>query len=223
MQNVEILHATLYSGRHEAALEHFAAIIACPSSPSYYQAFYLQQFLDCVTATTEAKVWSGVLLKDSAQPVLQRACCGALWAESWAILQGCLGVAEGLNSRLSTSRVFCEAQKAIRHLSSHIAGLRKDCHGEPWPWAEYTLSLEALHCSQAVLKALALGLQGSAPVLELPLPGIDASRVRVHSDDQVCHAGAESRALPEEDWRLLEAPLMAGTRPACQLLRNLAM
>ena len=57
-------------------------------------------------------------------------------------------------------------------------------------------------------------------MLELPLPGIDASRVRVHSDDQVCHAGAESRALPEEDWRLLEAPLMAGTLPACQLLRS---
>ena len=56
-------------------------------------------------------------------------------------------------------------------------------------------------------------------MLELPLPEIDASRVRVHSDDQVCHAGAESRALPEEDWRLLEAPLMAGTLPACQLLK----
>ena len=87
----------------------------------------------------------------------------------------------------------------------------------PWPWAEYNLSLEALHCSHAVLRALPLGLQGSAPVLELPLPGIDASRVRVHSDDQVCHAGAESRALPEEDWRLLEAPLLAGTLPACRL------
>ena len=57
-----------------------------PSSPPYYQAFYLQQFLDCVTATTEVKVRFGVLLKDSAQPVLQRAFRGALWAESWAIL-----------------------------------------------------------------------------------------------------------------------------------------
>ena len=51
-----MLSWTLHSGRHEAALEHFAAIIACPSSPAYWQAFYLQQFLDCVNATTEAKV-----------------------------------------------------------------------------------------------------------------------------------------------------------------------
>ena len=80
-----------------------------------------------------------------------------------------------------------------------------------------------MQCSQAVIKALALLLQGRVPVLELPLPELDASRVRVHSNDQVCHAGAESRALPEEDWRLLEAPLMAGTFPACQPHRGLAM
>ena len=46
----------LESGRHEAALQHFAAIIACPNSPGYWQAFYLQQFLDCVTATKESQV-----------------------------------------------------------------------------------------------------------------------------------------------------------------------
>ena len=46
----------LESGRHEAALRHFAAIIACPNSPAYWQAFYLQQFLDCVAATEESQV-----------------------------------------------------------------------------------------------------------------------------------------------------------------------
>ena len=46
----------LESGRHEAALRHFAAIIACPSSPAYWQAFYLQQFLDCVRTTAKSQV-----------------------------------------------------------------------------------------------------------------------------------------------------------------------
>ena len=53
-------------------------------------------------------------------------------------------------------------------------------------------------------------MQGKAPVLDLVLPGLDAGKVRIHSDDQICHANAEARALPEEDWRLLEAPLLAG-------------
>ncbi len=47
-------------------------------------------------------------------------------------------------------------------------------------------------------------------MLELVLPELDAGKIRIHSDDQVCHANAEARALPEEDWRLLEAPLLAG-------------
>lgn len=46
----------LESGRHNAALQHFAAIIACPNSPAYWQAFYLQQFLDCVKATAQSQV-----------------------------------------------------------------------------------------------------------------------------------------------------------------------
>ena len=50
-------------------------------------------------------------------------------------------------------------------------------------------------------------------MLELVLPGLDAGKIRIHSDDQVCHASAEARALPEEDWRLLEAPLLAGAAP----------
>ena len=47
-------------------------------------------------------------------------------------------------------------------------------------------------------------------MLELVLPELDAGKIRIHSDDQICHANAEARALPEEDWRLLEAPLLAG-------------
>lgn len=46
----------LDSGRHRDALQHFAAIIACPSSPAYWQAFYLKQFLDCVRATVQSQV-----------------------------------------------------------------------------------------------------------------------------------------------------------------------
>ena len=46
----------LEAGRHDAALQHFAAIIACPNSPAYWQAFYLQQFLDCVKATAQSQV-----------------------------------------------------------------------------------------------------------------------------------------------------------------------
>lgn len=46
----------LDSGRHEAALEHFAAITACPASPPHWQAFYLKQFLDCVRATAQSRV-----------------------------------------------------------------------------------------------------------------------------------------------------------------------
>ncbi len=46
----------LETGRHDAALQHFAAIIACPNSPAYWQAFYLKQFLDCVTATEGSQV-----------------------------------------------------------------------------------------------------------------------------------------------------------------------
>ncbi len=48
----------LDSGRHHDALHHFAAIIACPSSPAYWQAFYLKQFLDCVRATVQSQVRS---------------------------------------------------------------------------------------------------------------------------------------------------------------------
>lgn len=66
-----------------------------------------------------------------------------------------------------------------------------------------------LHAACCLKRPLNL-LQGEAPVLELLLPGLDAGKISIHSDDQICHANAESRALPEEDWRLLEAPLLAG-------------
>ena len=72
-------------------------------------------------------------------------------------------------------------------------------------WARAVL-LHAACC----LKRPVILLQGEAPVLELLLPGLDAGKISIHSDDQICHANAESRALPEEDWRLLEAPLLAG-------------
>ena len=52
--------------------------------------------------------------------------------------------------------------------------------------------------------------QGRAPVLALPLPEVDCARLAVHADSQVCHAGAESRAQPEELWHGLEAPLLSG-------------
>ena len=54
--------------------------------------------------------------------------------------------------------------------------------------------------------------QGEAPLLELPLPEVDAERLGVHCDDEVCHAGPASRAQPEELWRALEAPLLSGAR-----------
>ncbi len=53
-------------------------------------------------------------------------------------------------------------------------------------------------------------LQGEPPVLDLPLPEVDAANVVVACNDQVCHAGAAARALPDEAWRRLEAPLLPG-------------
>ena len=53
-------------------------------------------------------------------------------------------------------------------------------------------------------------LQGEPPVLDLPLPEVDAANVVVVCDDQVCNAGAGARALPDEAWRRLEAPLLPG-------------
>ena len=55
-------------------------------------------------------------------------------------------------------------------------------------------------------------VQGHPPLLDLPLPEVDAARVVVLCDDQVCHAGAAARALPDEAWRRLEAPLLPGER-----------
>lgn len=49
-------------------------------------------------------------------------------------------------------------------------------------------------------------------MLDLPLPEVDAAHVAVLCDDQVCHAGAAARALPDEAWRRLEAPLLPGER-----------
>jgi hypothetical protein len=59
--------------------------------------------------------------------------------------------------------------------------------------------------------------QGEAPLLELPLPEVDAQRLAVHCDDEVCHAGPAARAQPEELWRALEAPLLAGVATALPL------
>ena len=53
-------------------------------------------------------------------------------------------------------------------------------------------------------------LQGEPPVLDLPLPEVDAANAVVACDDQVCHADAAARTLPDEAWRRLEAPLLPG-------------
>jgi hypothetical protein len=53
-------------------------------------------------------------------------------------------------------------------------------------------------------------MQGSAPVLDLQLPDVDAEHVIVQCDDQICHANATSRAQPEDLWRSLEGPLLSG-------------
>jgi len=61
-------------------------------------------------------------------------------------------------------------------------------------------------------------LQGEPPELDLPLPEVDAARVAATCDDQVCYADAAARALPDEAWRRLEAPLLPGAPQAgaCQ-------
>lgn len=53
-------------------------------------------------------------------------------------------------------------------------------------------------------------LQGQVPVLDLPLPELDAEHVIVQCDDEVCHANAASRAQPEDVWRPLEGALLSG-------------
>lgn len=65
-------------------------------------------------------------------------------------------------------------------------------------------------CQGVTEVPLLAAAQGRAPVLELPLPEVDCGRLAVHADAQVCHAGAESRAQPEELWHGLEAPLLSG-------------
>lgn len=52
--------------------------------------------------------------------------------------------------------------------------------------------------------------QGEPPVLDLPLPEVDAARVAVACDSQVCHADAAARGMPDNAWRRLEAPLLPG-------------
>lgn len=53
-------------------------------------------------------------------------------------------------------------------------------------------------------------MQGAVPVLELPLPVVDADHVTVQCDNEVCHGNPESRAQPEELWRSMEGPLLSG-------------
>ena len=57
----EHLHSVLGARSREAgdaagALEHYAAMLACPHSPRAWQATYLRQFLDAVAAATAAQV-----------------------------------------------------------------------------------------------------------------------------------------------------------------------
>lgn len=53
-------------------------------------------------------------------------------------------------------------------------------------------------------------VQGALPVLELPLPVVDADHVTVQCDNEICHGNSESRAQPDELWRSLEGPLLSG-------------
>ena len=57
----EHLHSVLGARKREAgdaagALEHFAAMLACPHSPRVWQATYLRQFLDAVAAAAAVQV-----------------------------------------------------------------------------------------------------------------------------------------------------------------------
>ena len=53
-------------------------------------------------------------------------------------------------------------------------------------------------------------VQGAVPVLDLPLPVVDADHVTVQCDNEICHGNPESRAQPEELWRSMEGPMLSG-------------
>ena len=46
--------------------------------------------------------------------------------------------------------------------------------------------------------------------LELPLPNVDCERVVVQHNGQTCFSGTESRQVPSETWRTLDAALQPG-------------
>ncbi len=53
-------------------------------------------------------------------------------------------------------------------------------------------------------------VQGAVPVLDLPLPVVDADHVTVQCDNEICHGNPESRAQSEELWRSMEGPMLSG-------------
>ncbi|KAK9916791.1 hypothetical protein WJX75_007099 [Coccomyxa subellipsoidea] len=85
----------------------------------------------------------------------------------------------------------------------HFAAMLHCSHSPPYWQAHYLKQF--LDTVAAATKA-----KGSAPLLELPLPEVDAEHVTVQCDNEICHGNPESRTQQEELWRSLEGPLLSG-------------
>ncbi|BDA40386.1 probable trafficking protein particle complex subunit 8 [Coccomyxa sp. Obi] len=85
----------------------------------------------------------------------------------------------------------------------HFAAMLHCPHSPPY-WQSHYLK-QFMETIAAAGKA-----KGAVPVLELPLPVVDADHVTVQCDNEICHGNPESRAQPEELWRSLEGPLLSG-------------
>ena len=203
----EHLHGVLGARRREAgdpagALRHYAAMLASPRAPRAWQATYMRQFLDAVAAAVAARVRcsrkAGCTSRcDSMQP------CHAysrrpqrkrgelpVLDPAPGIHAACLAVKYGI---LVCYLCITAALSLDAQLTGPAAASTKPFH-------------------------LPRHAQGEPPELDLPLPEVDAARVAVTCNDQVCYADAAARALPDEAWRRLEAPLLPGAPQAgaCQ-------
>ncbi|KAK9825400.1 hypothetical protein WJX81_000447 [Elliptochloris bilobata] len=119
---------------------------------------------------------------------------GLYAGRQWAFIE------EHLHSVLGARRKEAgDAAGALEHFAAMLV-----CPQSPRAW-------QATYLRQFLdTVAAAAAAQGESPVLDLPLPEVDAANVTVVCDDQVCHADGAARALPDEAWRRLEAPLLPG-------------